>query len=105
MRALRIALLALVSLSVLDASASFAKGTGGAAGGGAGAGAGAGGSSGGAGVGSTPLTYYVIPGRDGHKQRPRYTPGKESSSCFKQNNLYDRNGYAVVNLHGAECFQ
>ena len=107
MRALRIALLALVSLSVLDASATFAKGTGGAAGGGgAGAGAGAGGgSSGGAGTGSNPLTYYVIPGQEGHRQRPVYIPGKVLSSCFKQETLYNRYGYAVVNVHGAECFQ
>ena len=88
MRALRIALLALVSLSVLDASATFAKGTGGAAGGAAGGGAGgaAGGSSGGAGTGSNPLTYYVIPGQEGHRQRPVHIPGKEFSSCFKHQN-------------------
>ncbi len=105
MRALRIALLALVSLSVLDASSAFARGNGGAAGGGAGGAAGGG--TGGAGTGSTPLAYSVIQGNGGDQRhyRPRYIPGKVSSSCFKQNDLYDRYGYAVVNLHGAECFQ
>ena len=104
MRALRFALVAaLVSVSVVESSAVFARG---AAGGGGGAGAGASGGTGGAGA---PLrTFSVVNNTDQVRPDPYHhrqiSPAWTFSSCFKQDELYDRHGYAVVNQHGAECF-
>ena len=118
MRALRFALVlaavAGVTISTLDVSA-FAKGTGGAAGGaggaagGTGGGASGGGASGGgsSGGGANPAlggTFNRVPPLP-YPHLVRYVPPHVWSSCFKQGELYDRYGYAVINTHGAECFE
>jgi hypothetical protein len=105
MRALRIALLVL-SVAVLGAPTAFAKGAAGAAGGGAGAG-GTGGAGSGAGAGSNPsvTTAAAVNQGRGHYKPVRVSRPRASGACYRQAQLYDRYGYAVVNLHGADCLE
>ncbi len=114
MRALRLAVLAaLVSVSVVESSTVFAKGAaGGAAGGASGGGSSGGGAGGGDGGRSSGYSAVGVVGGDNqwtrvppqHERRRFIEPARAFSSCFKQDQLFDRYGYAVVNLHGAECF-
>jgi hypothetical protein len=113
MRALRFALVAaLISVSVLESSDAFAGsaagGTGGgAAGAGASGGTGGGGGGGGGGVAPFRALSVVI---DKQQTRPhpyehrQTSPAWTFSSCFKQDELYDRYGNPVVNLHGVACY-
>ena len=109
MRALRFVLAAaLVSVCVVENSAAFAKGTGAAGGAAGGSSGGASGGDGGRWGGVAPVAFVGDnnPWRKVPPQRHRrqVEPARAFSSCFKQEPLFDRKSYAVVNLHGAECF-
>lgn len=107
MRALRFAFVAAAVAGVSLSALSFPAFARGAAGAGASGGGASGGSSGGAGGGSNPnlSTLAVIPGDRGGPPRFVRLHSLDGSSCYKHEQLFDRYGFAVVDLHGANCFE
>jgi hypothetical protein len=104
MRIVRFALIAaaIVGVSISASDAAFARGNG-ASGGGS-----SGGSAGGAGAGSNP--NLAAPAQTNGRGDPRrfvkaQTPRLSGASCYKQQPLFDRYGFAVVDLHSVDCFE
>ena len=103
---LAVAMAAGLALPLFETSAAFARaaGTAGAPGGPGGSSGSSGGSAGGgAGGGGSPAPRVAFDREPPPRFRPVVSRPHVWGSCFKQDHLYDRYGYAVLNIYGADC--